>query len=60
VLGGSCVLIDSMPIPLLSTSPGQISAQIPANVRSGVNILQVRSLATAQQSNRVIVTLQKP
>lgn len=60
VLGGSCVLIDDVAMPLLSTSPGQISAQIPANVRSGINILQVRSLATAQQSNRVVVILQKP
>lgn len=60
VLGGSCVLIDNVAIPLLSTSSGQISAQLPGTVRSGINVLQVRSLATAQQSNRVVVTIQKP
>jgi len=60
VLGGSCALIDNVAIPLLVTSSGQISAQLPATVRSGINVLQVRSLATAQQSNRVVVTVQKP
>jgi len=60
VLGGSCVLINDVAIPLLSTSSGQIAAQLPANIRSGVNVLQVRSLATAQQSSRVVVTIQKP
>jgi DNA-binding beta-propeller fold protein YncE len=60
VLGGSCALVDNVAIPLLTTSSGQISAQLPSTVRSGINVLQVRSLATAQQSNRVIVTVQKP
>ena len=60
VLGGSCVLIDDVAIPLLSTTAGQIVAQVPATVRPGVNVLQVRSLATAQQSARVAVTVQKP
>ena len=60
VLGGSCVLIDNVAIPLLSTSPSQISAQIPSTVRPGLNVLQVRSLANAQQSSRVVITVQKP
>ncbi|HWZ31345.1 MAG TPA: hypothetical protein VNX18_08435 [Bryobacteraceae bacterium] len=60
VLGGSCVLIDQVAIPLLSTSAGQISAQIPVNVRPGANVVQVRSLATAQQSTPIVVTVQKP
>jgi DNA-binding beta-propeller fold protein YncE len=60
LLGGSCVLVESIAIPLLSTSPGLISAQIPANMPPGVKVLQVRSLATAQQSQRVVVTIQKP
>jgi DNA-binding beta-propeller fold protein YncE len=60
VLGGSCVLVDQVAIPLLSTSPSQISAQIPANIRSGVNVLQVRSLSTAQQSGRIVINIQKP
>src|SRR5262249_42888924 len=60
VLGGSCVLIDDVAIPLLQTAPGQISAQIPASIRPGANVLQVRSLATAQQSGRIVVNIQKP
>jgi DNA-binding beta-propeller fold protein YncE len=60
VLGGSCVLIDEVAIPLLTTSPSQISAQLPNTVRAGINVLQVRSLANAQQSNRVVITVQKP
>jgi len=60
VLGGSCALIDNVAIPLISTSPTQIQAQLPANIRPGLNVLQVRSLANAQQSNRVVVTIQKP
>lgn len=60
VLGGTCVVFDNVAIPLLATSPGRISAQIPANIRPGQNVVQVRSLATAQQSPRVVATIQKP
>jgi hypothetical protein len=60
VLGGSCVVFNDVPLPLLQTSPGQISAQIPENlVRPGLNVVQVRSLATAQQSDPVVVTVQR-
>jgi hypothetical protein len=60
LLGGSCVLVGDIAIPLISTAPGQISAQIPSSMAPGVKVLQVRSLATAQQSQRVVVTIQKP
>ena len=60
VLGGSCVLVDNVPLPLLTASPTQIGAQIPSSIRPGVNVLEVRSLATAQRSTPVVVTLQKP
>jgi hypothetical protein len=60
LLGGSCVLVGNIAIPLLSTSAGLISAQIPSDMAPGVKVLQVRSLATAQQSQRVVVTIQKP
>jgi DNA-binding beta-propeller fold protein YncE len=60
VLGGSCVLFDEVAIPLLSTSSGQISAQIPTTVRPGSNVVQVRSLRMAQQSTPMIVNVQKP
>jgi hypothetical protein len=59
VLGGSCVVFNDVPIPLLQTGGGQISAQLPATIRSGQNVVQVRSLATAQTSDPVVVTVQK-
>jgi DNA-binding beta-propeller fold protein YncE len=58
VLGGSCVLVDGVAIPLLSTSPTQIQAQLPATIRPGSNVLQVRSLNNAQRSSPVVVTVQ--
>lgn len=60
VLGGSCVVFDDVAIPLLQTSGGQISGQIPANMRPGLSVLQVRSLATAQHSAPLVVTIQRP
>ncbi len=60
VLGGSCVVFNDVPLPLLQTSSTQISAQIPeALVRPGLNVVQVRSLATAQNSDPVVVTVQR-
>jgi len=55
VLGGTCVTFNDVPLPLLQTSPTQISAQIPATVRPGQNVVQVRSLATAQYGDPVVV-----
>jgi hypothetical protein len=60
VLGGSCVVFNDVAVPLLQTSTGQISAQIPDSVRSGINVVQVRSLATAQASDPLVVTVQRP
>lgn len=60
VLGGACVVFNDLAIPLLQTSGGQISAQIPTDMRPGVNVVQVRSLSTAQQSDPILVTVQKP
>jgi hypothetical protein len=60
VLGGSCVLLDQVAIPLLSTSNGQITAQVPATARPGVNVLQVRSLSNAQRSTPLRITIQQP
>jgi hypothetical protein len=57
VLGGSCVVFNDVPLPLLRTSSGQIQAQIPATVRPGLNVVQVRSLATAQQSDPIVVSV---
>jgi uncharacterized protein (TIGR03437 family) len=60
VLGGVCVVFNDMALPLLQTSPTQISAQLPAEIRPGQNVVQVRSLAIAQSSEPIIVTVQKP
>jgi DNA-binding beta-propeller fold protein YncE len=56
-LGGSCVTLSDVAIPLLRTSGSQISAQIPTDMRPGTYVMQVRSLATAQQSSPVVVTV---
>ena len=60
VLGGSCVVFNDVPLPLIETGPTRILAQIPAEVRPGANVVQVRSLATAQQSPPVVVNVQRP
>ncbi len=60
VMGGSCLVFDQVAVPLLQTSPTQLSAQVPATVHTGVNVIQVRSLATGQQSDPMTVTVQKP
>jgi YVTN family beta-propeller protein len=60
VLGGSCVVFNNVALPLLQTSSGQISAQLPATIRSGSNVVQVRSLAMGQASDPVVVNVQRP
>lgn len=57
VLGGSCVTFGDISVPLLSTTSGQIQAQIPDTLPAGTHVVEVRSLATAQQSDPVIVTV---
>ena len=51
VLGGSCVTFGDVAVPLLQTSGGEIQAQVPDNLRAGTQVVAVRSLATAQQSD---------
>jgi hypothetical protein len=53
VLGGSCVTFGDVALPLLQTSPGQILAQVPDTFRPGTQVVEVRSLTTAQQSDPV-------
>jgi uncharacterized protein (TIGR03437 family) len=59
VLGGSCVTFSDMAAPLLQTSAGRIIGQVPAGLTPGPYVLQVRSLATGQQSDPVLITVQK-
>ena len=57
ILGGSCVTFGDIAVPLLSTSSGQIQAQIPTTLSAGTAVVEVRSLATAQDSTPVVVTV---
>jgi hypothetical protein len=57
VLGGSCVTFGDVSLPLLATSPGQITAQVPDTLPTGTQVVQVRSLATAQDSAPVMITV---
>jgi len=55
VLGGSCVTFGDVAVPLLSTSNGEIQALVPPNLSPGLHVVEVRSLATAQASDPVIL-----
>jgi hypothetical protein len=57
VLGGSCVTFGDISAPLLQTASGQILAQVPPTVLPGAQIVEVRSLATAQESAPVEITV---
>jgi hypothetical protein len=57
VLGGSCVTFGDIALPLLSTSSGKIQAQVPVTMLPGTQVVEVRSLATAQDSAPVTVTV---
>jgi hypothetical protein len=59
VLGGSCVVLSDVALPLLSVSPTQINAQVPDTLRAGQYIFQVRSLGTAQQSDPIVLNVLK-
>jgi hypothetical protein len=59
VLGGSCVVINELPLPLIQTADGQISAQIPETLQPGPAVLQVRSLSRAEQSDPIIITIRR-
>jgi DNA-binding beta-propeller fold protein YncE len=60
VMGGSCVTFNDVPLKLLQTSPDQITAQIPDDLRPGLYVAQVRSLANATQSEPLLITVQRP
>jgi len=57
VLGGSCVTFGDVAIPMLVTSGGQIQAQVPTTLQAGTQVVVVRSLATAQDSDPVTLTV---
>jgi hypothetical protein len=57
VLGGSCVTFGDVAVPLLQTSSGQIQAQVPTTIPTGTQVVAVRSLATAQDSTPLTITV---
>jgi uncharacterized protein (TIGR03437 family) len=59
ILGGSCVTFNNSPLPLLSTSDGQINAQIPVTLAAGRYPLVVRSIANQAASGTANITVSK-
>ena len=59
VLGGTCVTLNDQPLPLLSVTETQITAQIPENALPGTAVLQVRSLARSANSAPILITIKK-
>jgi uncharacterized protein (TIGR03437 family) len=62
ILGGACVTLNNVPLPLLYTSSGQINAQIPTTLAAGKYPLVIRNLNsnTAAQSTTVTVAKYAP
>ena len=58
VLGGSCVTLSNLQLPILQTSGDQILAQVPDSASPGSYVAVVRSLGTGQRSDAVVVTVQ--
>jgi len=59
VMGGACVTLDDVPLPLLMTSGGQINLQLPADVRTGSHTLVVRSIEKNAASPSRTLTVAK-
>ena len=58
-LGGMCVTLNNVPIPLELTSAGQINAQIPVTLAAGKYPLVLRSIANQAESASTTVTVAK-
>ncbi len=59
VLGGTCAVMNDLPLPLISVSPTQINAQVPDTLRPGLYVFQIRSLGNAQQSDPLVLNVQR-
>jgi uncharacterized protein (TIGR03437 family) len=59
ILGGVCVTANEVAIPLISTSPTEIDAQLPTEFGTGRVTLTVRSTALGQSSNGVLIALNR-
>jgi hypothetical protein len=59
ILGGTCVTLNNVAIPLELTSSGQINAQIPVTLAAGTYPLVVRSISGLTASLPSVVTVSK-
>jgi uncharacterized protein (TIGR03437 family) len=59
ILGGTCVTLNNVALPLFMASPGQINAQIPPATTAGTYPLVVRSIANLAESASQQVTISK-
>jgi uncharacterized protein (TIGR03437 family) len=59
ILGGICVTLNNVALPLLLTSPTQINAQIPPGTAAGTYPLVIRSIANLAESTSENVTVAK-
>ncbi len=59
LLGGTCVTLDDVPLPLFMTSAGQINAQIPPATTTGSHSLVVRSVDRHLAGARISLNVQK-
>jgi uncharacterized protein (TIGR03437 family) len=59
LLGGMCVTLNNVPIPLELTSTGQINAQVPVTLAAGRYPLVLRSIANQAESATNTVTVSK-
>jgi uncharacterized protein (TIGR03437 family) len=59
ILGGTCVTLNNVGLPLFMTSPGQINAQVPPATVAGTYPLVVRSVANQAASATQQVTVSK-
>ncbi len=57
ILGGACVTFNDTTLPLLSTSPTQINAQVPADTLPGNNAVVVHSVITGWNSDPLLVNV---
>jgi uncharacterized protein (TIGR03437 family) len=59
ILGGACVTLDNAPIPLLTTSPTQINAQLPPKTTAAKHTLVVHSIDQKTTSASQSITVAK-
>jgi uncharacterized protein (TIGR03437 family) len=59
ILGGTCVTLNNVALPLFVVTPGQINAQIPPNLAAGTYPLVVRSIANQATSTSQTITVSK-